>query len=262
MGMRINKILWPLTALLVGLNSQVSVAKSSDDNDETLVVEATAEQVLKQQPGVSIITSEDIKKNPPVNDLSDIIRKMPGVNLTGNSASGSRGNNRQIDLRGMGPENTLILIDGKPVTSRNSVRYTRAGERDTRGDSNWVPADQIERIEVLRGPAAARYGSGSMGGVVNIITKRPSEEFHGSLTAFTNRPEDDAEGVTKRTNFSLSGPLTEALTFRVYGNVNKTDADDSDINLAHTDLDSGASLAAGREGVRNKDINALLSWAF
>ncbi|HCL8572839.1 TPA: hypothetical protein N2032_004358 [Escherichia coli] len=51
--MRINKILWSLTVLLVGLNSQVSVAKSSDDdNDETLVVEATAEQVLKQQPGM------------------------------------------------------------------------------------------------------------------------------------------------------------------------------------------------------------------
>ncbi len=47
---------------------------------------------------------------------------MPGVNLTGNSTSGQRGNNRQIDIRGMGPENTLILIDGKPVTSRNSVR--------------------------------------------------------------------------------------------------------------------------------------------
>ena len=101
--MRINKILWPSIALLAGLNSQVSVAKSYDDNDETLVVVATAEQVLKQQPGVSIITSEDIKKTPPVNDLSDIIRKMPGVNLTGNSASGTRGNNRQIDIRGMGP---------------------------------------------------------------------------------------------------------------------------------------------------------------
>lgn len=131
--MRIIKIFWPLTALLAGLNSQVSLAKSSDDNDETLVVEATAEQVLKQQPGVSIITSEDIKKNPPVNDLSDIIRKMPGVNLTGNSASGTRGNNRQIDIRGMGPENTLILIDGVPVTSRNAVRYSWRGERDTRG---------------------------------------------------------------------------------------------------------------------------------
>ncbi|EFA4752791.1 hypothetical protein E2924_22845 [Escherichia coli] len=53
--MRINKILWSLTVLLVGLNSQVSVAKySDDDNDETLVVEATAEQVLKQQPGVIV----------------------------------------------------------------------------------------------------------------------------------------------------------------------------------------------------------------
>lgn len=63
MGMRINKILWPLTAILVGLNSQVSAAKSTDDSGETMVIEATAEQVLKQQPGVSIITSEDIKKN-------------------------------------------------------------------------------------------------------------------------------------------------------------------------------------------------------
>ncbi|MES2870461.1 MAG: FepA family TonB-dependent siderophore receptor [Pseudomonadota bacterium] len=223
-------------------------------------VVATAEEELKQASGVSIITAEDLKKRPPVNDLSDIVRKMPGVNLTGNSASGTRGNNRQIDLRGMGPENTLILIDGKPVTSRNAVRYTRSGERDTRGDSNWVPADEVERIEVLRGPAAARYGSGSMGGVVNIITKRPTQAFSGSLSAYTNLPEDDAEGATKRTTFSLAGPLTDALTFRVYGNLNKTDADDSDINLAHTDVANGASLAAGREGVRNKDVNGLLSW--
>ncbi|GFM83121.1 outer membrane receptor FepA [Pseudomonas cichorii] len=224
-------------------------------------VVATAEQELKQASGVSLISADDIKKRPPVNDLSDIVRKMPGVNLTGNSASGARGNNRQIDLRGMGPENTLILIDGKPVTSRNSVRYTRSGERDTRGDSNWVPASEVESIEVLRGPAAARYGSGSMGGVVNIITKRPTESLTGSVTAYTNLPEDDAEGMTKRTTFSLAGPLTDALTFRVYGNLNKTDADDADINQAHTDTASGASLAAGREGVRNKDINGLLSWA-
>jgi len=112
-----------------------------------MVVQATAEEALKQQPGVSIITAKDIEKDPPVNDLSEIIRKMPGVNLTGNSATGSRGNNRQIDIRGMGPENTLILIDGVPVTSRNSVRYSWRGERDTRGDTNWVPPEMVERIE-------------------------------------------------------------------------------------------------------------------
>ncbi|MBF2965955.1 TonB-dependent receptor plug domain-containing protein, partial [Pseudomonas aeruginosa] len=89
--------------------------------EQTVV--ATAQEETKQAPGVSIITAEDIAKRPPSNDLSQIIRTMPGVNLTGNSSSGQRGNNRQIDIRGMGPENTLILVDGKPVSSRNSVRY-------------------------------------------------------------------------------------------------------------------------------------------
>ncbi|EAA0562677.1 TonB-dependent siderophore receptor [Salmonella enterica subsp. enterica serovar Lexington] len=254
--MKVNKILWSITAVLVGLNSSLSVAKSSDDSSETMVVESTAEQLLKQQPGVSIITREDIEKNPPVNDLSEIIRKMPGVNLTGNSASGTRGNNRQIDIRGMGPENTLVLIDGVPVTSRNSVRYSWRGERDTRGDTNWVPPEQVERIEVIRGPAAARYGSGAAGGVVNIITKRPTNDWHGSLSLYTNQPENSKEGDTRRGNFSLSGPLTgDALTMRLYGNLNRTDADRWDINSS-----AGSKNAAGREGVTNKDINGVFSW--
>ncbi|WP_163341792.1 TonB-dependent receptor plug domain-containing protein, partial [Escherichia coli] len=71
-------------------------------------------------PGVSTITAEEIRKHPPARDVSELIRTQPGVNLTGNSTSGQRGNNRQIDIRGMGPENTLVLVDGKPVTSRNS----------------------------------------------------------------------------------------------------------------------------------------------
>ncbi|MGG7752323.1 TonB-dependent siderophore receptor [Klebsiella aerogenes] len=246
----------PLTFIIASFFSAESLAEEAEQDTETMVVYSTAEEALKQQPGVSIITADDIAKEPPVNDLSEIIRKMPGVNLTGNSASGSRGNNRQIDIRGMGPENTLILIDGVPVTSRNSVRYSWRGERDTRGDSNWVPAEMVERIEVLRGPAAARYGSGAAGGVVNIITKRPTNDWHGSLSFFTNQPENNKEGATNRANFNLSGPLAgDALTMRLYGNINKTDADAWDINHAQN-----GSYAAGHEGVRNKDINALLSW--
>ena len=218
----------------------------------------TAEEELKQAPGVSIITAEDIQKRPPANDLSDIIRREPGGNLTGNSASGNRGNNRQIDLRGMGPENTLILIDGKPSSSRNAARHGWNGVRDTRGETNWVPAEEVERIEILRGPAAARYGSGAMGGVINIITKRPTDKLHGSMTVYTQFPEDSVEGTGKRANFNLSGPLTDILVFRVYGSANKTDADDAGINASHQAI--ADSLVAGREGVRNKDINGLLSW--
>lgn len=214
----------PLALAIAGLFSPAGFAEEVEQDTETMVVRGTAEEALKQQPGVSIITAEDIAKAPPVNDLSEIIRKMPGVNLTGNSASGSRGNNRQIDIRGMGPENTLILIDGVPVTSRNSVRYSWRGERDTRGDSNWVPPEMVERIEVLRGPAAARYGSGAAGGVVNIITKRPTNDWHGSLSLYTNQPENNKEGSTNRANFNLNGPLAgDALTMRLYGNINKTE---------------------------------------
>jgi ferric enterobactin receptor len=221
-------------------------------------VKVTAEEELKQAPGVSTITQEDIEKTPPINDLSDIIRRQPGVNLTGNSSSGYRGNNRQIDLRGMGPENTLILIDGKPVMSRNSVRYGRSGDRDTRGDTNWVPADDVESIEVIRGPAAARYGSGAAGGVVNIITKGIPKETTGSITSYISQPEHSEEGATHRIGFNAAGPLSEQWGFRVYGNYNKTDADDYDINAASTA--SSASTAAGREGVINKDVAATLQW--
>ncbi len=251
---RKRPLVWILASCLSAGASAAETTPGSDE--EEILVQATAEQELKQQPGVSIITAEDIKKEPPVNDLSQIIRKMPGVNLTGNSATGNRGNNRQIDIRGMGPENTLIMVDGVPVTSRNAVRYSWRGERDTRGDSNWVPPELVERIEVIRGPAAARYGSGAAGGVVNIITKRPTNDWHGALSLYTNQPENDKEGATRRANVDLSGPLAgDALTMRLYGNINKTDADDADINQAQN-----GAYAAGREGVRNKDINGQLSW--
>ncbi|MDD7995756.1 TonB-dependent siderophore receptor [Kosakonia radicincitans] len=237
---------------------------NSTENDDTIVV--TAAQQNLQAPGVSTITADEIRKNPPARDVSEIIRTMPGVNLTGNATSGQRGNNRQIDIRGMGPENTLILIDGKPVTSRNSVRLGWRGERDSRGDTNWVPPEMIERIEVIRGPAAARYGNGAAGGVVNIITKKDkTNEWHGAWNTYFNAPEHKDEGSTKRTDFSLSGPLGGDVSFRLYGNLAKTQADAWDINQDHQSERTGIyanTMAAGREGSINKDINGVVRWDF
>lgn len=235
--------------------------KSSSEN--TMVV--TAREQTLQAPGVSIIDSEAIKKHPIQRDVAEIIRTMPGVNLTGNSNSGQRGNNRQIDIRGMGPENTLILVDGMPVSSRNSVRYGWSDERDTRGDTNWVPPEMIDRIEVIRGPAAALYGNGAMGGVVNIITKPATKEWHGSFNSYYNVPEHKSEGATRRFNASLNGALTDNLTLRLYGNWNKTQADAQDINESHTTPRTGTyagTYPSGREGFINKDIHSALRWEF
>ncbi len=191
MNNRIKSLALLVNLGIYGVAFPLSAAETATDDknsaaEETMVVTA-AEQNL-QAPGVSTITADEIRKRPPARDVSEIIRTMPGVNLTGNSTSGQRGNNRQIDIRGMGPENTLILIDGKPVTSRNSVRLGWRGERDTRGDTSWVPPEMIERIEVIRGPAAARYGNGAAGGVVNIITKKTGDEWHGSWNTYMNAP--------------------------------------------------------------------------
>lgn len=220
----------------------------------------TAEQQVKQSLGVSKIDSLDIERRPPVNDISELVRTMPGVNLTGNTASGQHGNKRQIDIRGMGPENTLIMIDGRPVTSRNSARMSWRGERDTIGDSDWVPTAEIQSIEVIRGPAAARYGSGAAGGVVNIVTKKVSNEYHGAINAFMNLPADKEEGDTHRMGFDLTGPIIkDVLGFRLYGNLNSTDADSPYINQRSGDRGS-KSLVAGQEGLLNKDVGGRLAW--
>ncbi|MCX8995966.1 FepA family TonB-dependent siderophore receptor [Rhizobiaceae bacterium BDR2-2] len=238
-----------------------SAQSSEDENGETVleeIVVLSAEEQLKQSLGVSVITSTDLERRPVGRDLAEIIRTQPGVNLTGNTSSGQYGQSRQIDLRGMGPENTLILIDGKPVFSRNSQRMGRQGERDTRGDSNWVPAELIERVEVIRGPAAARYGSGAAGGVVNIITKRPEKQTY-SLTTYVEVPEDSKEGGTRRVTATAGGPINDIFNYRLTASGSWTDPDDTDINADAAAEEGLDTIRAGREGVKSYNLRGLLS---
>ena len=246
----------------------ISTFAQAEETQKLDEIQVTAEQQVKQSLGVSVVTAKDLERNPIENDASEIIAKQPGVTLSTNAPGGARGNKRQVDIRAMGPENTLILVDGKPVKSRNSERYGRNGTRNTRGDTNWVPADAIESIEVLRGPAAARYGSGAMGGVVNIKTKSPTSEYHGSVNLFTEQPEDGKEGYTNRLGFNVSGLLIkDVLGFRLYGNIAKTQADALDINSgedAFVNNNAGTqdnTRYAGREGVRNRDVAGQLVWS-
>lgn len=244
-------------ALSLLLLSGFACADDVETSDSLEAVSVTAERRPQQQFDRSLITEKDLERTPVVNDISEIVRKQPGVNLTSGSSSGQRGNKRQIDIRSMGPDNTLILIDGRPVKSRNGERYGRGGARNSRGDSNWVPAEEIESVEVIRGTAANRYGSGAMGGVVNIRTKPVADSFGGGVYTSIWQPQDSSWGSTRRAGFHLGGPIVrDVLGFKLYGNINKTKSDDFGINRNP----DGSISAAGREGVRNKDIAGRLAW--
>ena len=230
------------TAVSAAITSLFSVSAFAQEEAETLdvtVVKAASEE-LKQAQGVSVITEEDFKRRPVINDISEIVRTMPGINLTGNSSSGQYGNKRQIDIRGMGPENTLILIDGKPVLSRNSMKMGRSGERNTRGDSNWVPPEAIESIEVIRGPAAARYGSAGGGeGAINSLDKTTIKLTNITAKTEWNVPlELGGFGQTATFGAKFRGEtLDDAVSNQLTLNV----ADESEIPGANADPESRPS---------------------
>jgi len=249
-------------ALLLALPGPLCAA-TADDAATLDTVRVTAAEIARQALGASTLLAEDIQRQPPRADIAELLRTLPGVNLTGNSSSGQRGNHRQIDIRGMGPENTLILVDGKPVSSRQSVRYGWRGERDSRGDTSWIAPEQIERIDVLRGPAAARYGHGAAGGVVNIITRAPGDHVTGSLNLYAQAPQHSVDGASRRSEVQMSGPLGERVSFRASASAAHVGADDFEINKAHASRRTGSnagSFPAGREGVRARNLNSELRW--
>ncbi|HCA9670771.1 TPA: catecholate siderophore receptor CirA [Klebsiella variicola subsp. variicola] len=217
----------------------------ADVNEETLVVTASAtEQSVKDAPAsISVITQQDLQRKP-VQNLKDVLRDVPGVQLT------NEGDNRKgVSIRGLGSSYTLILVDGKRVNSRNAVF------RHNDFDLNWIPVDAIERIEVVRGPMSSLYGSDALGGVVNIITKKIGQKWTGTLSADTTIQEHRDRGDTWNGQFFTSGPLIDGvLGMKAYGSLAKRAKDDP----------QSSSSATGEtpriEGFTSRDGNVEFAW--
>ena len=150
----------------VAEQAQAKVGETAEqalELQETRVI-GTAEQELKQAPGVSIITAEDIRKRPPANDLSDVIRREPGVNLTGNSTSGNRGNNRQIDLRGMDSMEAVAaterFLDNAVMAKLEKVTIIHG--KGT-GALRAAVQQSLRRNKAVKSYRLGRYGEGESG---------------------------------------------------------------------------------------------------
>ncbi|CAO3431781.1 TonB-dependent receptor plug domain-containing protein [Azospirillum endophyticum] len=144
----------------------------------------------------SVIGTDEIERRQ-IRRLDDALLLVPGLSLSGRQAPGGA---QTVRLRGLGPRNTRIFIDGVEMsdTSQPQSQYP-AGEMDM--------AD-IERIEVLRGPQPGRFGPDAGGGVIDITTRRPAGPLGGQVGA-----EYGSFG-TKRGNASLSG-AEDRVDYRV-----------------------------------------------
>ncbi|EOE0523591.1 catecholate siderophore receptor CirA [Providencia stuartii] len=218
----------------------------ADDKADSMVVTASSvskESVVDAPATVTVITQEEIQRRPSQN-LVDILREVPGLQFT------NEGDNRKgISIRGLGSGYNLILVDGKRINSRNAVF------RHNDYDLSWIPTVAIERIEVIRGPMSSLYGADALGGVINIITKKESNDWHGSISLDSTIQEDRDRGDTNKAGFFVTGPLIkDKLDVKVYG------------SLAHRNKDRvepvqvGRSSMGGIEGYTSRDGNVDFKW--
>ena len=184
---------------------------AADVEDQTVVTPTRVEQPASSTgASVSVIHARDIQKRGSLG-FNDVLRGVPGLDVYSNGGPGAQ---TSVALRGSTPGQTLVLIDGirigDPTSTDGSVDFGRL-----------LPTD-IERIEVLRGPQSALYGSDAMGGVINIITRRGKGAPQGWLMSEggsygTSSSRASISGADGQGSYALSISGLHADGFPRYG---------------------------------------------
>lgn len=165
---------------------------------ETVVISATKTEksIDKVTASVDVITQDDIEKMGAIT-LKDVFQNTPGLVLQyGTFPSGSSTSKSSVNIRGLGTTGTLWLLDGRRL----------AGEVSNPYDMDRFPASMIERIEIVKGPMSALYGADAVGGVINIITKRPDDKFVADVSV-SGGANAEGEGSNKQVSANVRGGI-------------------------------------------------------
>ncbi|ELI6425965.1 TonB-dependent receptor [Vibrio harveyi] len=197
----------PLAVVIGALCTSFSVFADTTpiEADEQLVVTATRTQMeLKDAPAsMSVITAEDIENDPGIT-LADIVSNATSVESDFDSTRAGR---QQISIRGMDSKYTLIMVNGRRMSSASAI------VRGNDFDLSAIPMDSIERVEIIRGPMSALYGSDGMGGTINIITKSPDNDWSSQLSLDNTSPNDGNGGQEYTVGLTTSGALIDDTLF-------------------------------------------------
>jgi outer membrane cobalamin receptor len=142
----------------------VTAEEATIQLEEVVVTATKTEKDPKDvTQSVTVISADEIKKSAATN-AAEVLRKAAGLSV---NDQGPRGGLETVSIRGAEYSQVLVLLDGKRLNSPRDAGY----------DLSALPVslDDIERIEIVRGPSSALYGADAVGGVVNIITKKPDQ---------------------------------------------------------------------------------------
>ena len=187
----------------------VSFISGASADEETLKpIEVTATRTTAKEENktsaVTIITQEEIQKKQHM-QVQDILREQLGIQVV---RSGPLGSQTSVFMRGANSSSTLVMIDGVQVNSNSTGAFNFAN----------LQMDNIERIEILRGPQSTLWGADAVGGVINIVTKKGKGEpthsiaFEGGSFG-TFKETLTSSGARSKFDYSLSASRTNSDSF-------------------------------------------------
>jgi len=198
-----NKLYLPAMALLL-LCSQNIHANNSEPTVITVTATRTHQKIDDSLASVTVITRQDIERQQ-VSSVQELLTGLPGVGITNN---GGAGKVSSVFLRGTESDHVLVLIDGIKVGS--ATAGTTAFQD--------IPVEQIERIEIVRGPRSSLYGSEAIGGVIQIFTRKGGGETkpffsRGAGSNNTNTASAGVSGGGDRGWYSLTANVIDTDGF-------------------------------------------------
>lgn len=203
-----------LAAGLTLFLGQKAIAQEQDDlttySMDEVVVTGTKFEIPVEQSGKTIykLTAKDIEQNAG-KSAADLLNEVPGIQMDGNF--GAPGTNISYYVRGGRNKNTLILIDGVPLNDPSGI--------DASYDLRFLPVNQIESIEVLKGGLSTLYGTGAAAAVISIKLKEAKKEgVHGqvdySYGSFeTHQVSANVNGKQDKLSYMVSGSLMDSEGF-------------------------------------------------
>ena len=194
-------------SLAIALATMTGVAHAEPVHrlDQVVVTAARRAQTVDETLApVTIINRQEIERSQATS-VTELLSRVPGVQIASNGGPGSKSG---VFIRGTSTEQTLVLMDGQKINT------AQAGAAPL----EYLDPDQIERIEVVRGPRSTLYGADAVGGVINIITRKgigtPGFTFKaGGGSRKTGEFSANFSGESAGTNFSIGTRLFETAGY-------------------------------------------------